>query len=270
MYPLKSSKKELEGAYARSIRKMKDAMGPRKYKKLQSIQRGTAAGSSSLKRHSSNGRLEPRRRRFHNQILKKQFRNRTSVDRRDPDLYIFGGLPASGKGIILRKKVPEKTTVIDNDYYKEQLAKKSKSPIKGYKLAHAQHLHEEAGVLVNRAIDKSIKQRRDVVYDGTMRNEEKAKRIIKKYKKAGYDVHYLATQKKPARAITHATNRFIESGRLVPPGFIKSQGNSISQNSWVAKKYADTHQIFDSNTRKTKLVSKSKYPMTKNFRDPKD
>ena len=266
-YPLQSSQRSLSSSATRNAIKLRRTLGVRRNEQLRKLM---LSNRSSLRENSSNGKLKPARQRFHNQIIQRQFRNRNSIDRKDPDLYVFGGLPASGKGTVLRKKVPEKTVVIDNDYYKEKLSRRTKSPIKGYKLAHAQVLHEEARVLVNRAIDKSIKQRRDVTYDGTMRNPQKARRIIAKYKKAGYDVHYLATQKKPAKAMSHATNRFLITGRFVPLKFIKNEGNQISKNSWNARKLADTHQIYDTNTMRSKLISKSKRSMGFNFRNPKN
>lgn len=266
-YPLISSPKSLNSSFNRGNRKIKKKLGKGKYEKLRKL---ILTKRSTLKENSVNGKLKPVRKKFHNKIINQQFRDRSTIDRKDPDLYVFGGLPASGKGTVLRKKVPEKTIVIDNDDYKAKLSKRNRSPIKGYKLAHSQTLHEESGVLVERAINKSIKQRRNVTYDGTMRNPKKARRIISKYKKAGYDVHYLGTQKKPTKALTHAANRFLIAGRLVPLGFIKSQGNQISKNSWKARKLADTHQIYDTNSRPAKLVSKSKAPITQNFRDPKN
>lgn len=266
IYPLISTKKQLNSSYRRGNRKIKKKLGVRKFKKLNRI---ATSGKSSFKRNSKNGRLTKTRRKLHNRIIKRQFKNKNSIDKKDPDLYVFGGLPASGKGTVLGKKVPEKTVVIDSDEYKSRLAHNTRTPIKGYRLAHAQVLHQEAGMMVERAIDKSIKEKRNVTYDGTMRNPKKAKRIIKKFKKAGYDVHYMGTQKKPSKAITHASNRFLVSGRYVPIGFIKNEGNSISRNSWKARSLADTHQVYDTNRRPAKLISKSKKGMKHNFRDPK-
>ena len=268
-YPITSKKRTLTSALSRGRGLIKKKLGKEKLTKLRNIERKHISGKTSLSRNTRNGRLKPSRKRLHNRIIKKQFRKKGSIDRKDPDLYIFGGLPASGKTTVLAKKVPEKTIVIDSDGYKGKLSKHSKSPMKGFKLAHAGLLHDEADLLVNRAVNKAIKQKRNVTYDATMKSLDKGKKLIQKFKKAGYDVHYLSTQKKPSTTLVHASKRFLKSGRYVSLDYIKTYGNQISKNSWKAKKYGDTYQVYDTNSiKKPKLVSKSKKSMKHNFRNP--
>jgi hypothetical protein len=177
-------------------------------------------------------------------------------------------LPSSGKTTALGKKVPERTIVIDSDSYKQKLAQRSRSPIKKYPLAHASYLHDESDILVKQAVERAIAEKRDVTYDATMKSYDKGKALIERFKKAGYDVHYLATQKSPAKTIIHAAKRFIAKGRYVPLEYIGEYGNQISKNSWKARKLGDTYEVYNTNTKKNKLIAKSRKDMSYNFRGP--
>ena len=269
-YPLISSREELKTATIKGNKYIKRKLGSQKYKQLKEVERRFATGDDSAKKFTRDGEvIKPTRKKLHDNIIRTQFRSKKSIDRKDPDLYLLGGLPASGKSTVLAKKIPEKTIVIDSDGYKKKLSRNSRSPVPGFPLIHAGLLHEEAEILVNRAEKKAIKEKRDVTYDATMKNYEKGKKIIRRFKKAGYDVHYLSTQKKPHQTIPHAAKRFISKGRYVPLGYIKESGNKISRNSWRIRKKADTFQIHDvTNFPKTKLIKKSKKDMSHNFRDP--
>lgn len=226
------------------------------------------AGKNSLKKQMIKGKLNPRTRKLHNSIIAMQFKNKNTLDKKDPDLYIFGGLPASRKTSVLSRKVPEKTIMIDSDVYKLQLAKRSKSKLKKYVLAHASYLHEEADLLIKRAIEKSIKEKRDVTFDATFKSYDKGGNLIKKFKEAGYDVHYLGTQKSPSKTLVHSAKRFIVQGRYVPLNYISDNGNAISSNSWKARKLGDSYVVYDTNTLKNRIIAKSRNNIDKNFRSP--
>lgn len=267
-YPYKSSKSAFNSAIYRGKNILLDNLGLKNLIRLRKMTFSSLAGNNSLKKRMKQGKLDPRTRKLHNEIIKRQFKDNNSIDKKDPDLYIFGGLPASRKTSLLSKKVPEKTIMIDSDAYKLRLAKRSKSPLKKYILAHASHLHEEADLLVKKAIEKSIKEHRDVTFDATFKSYDKGGNLIKKFREAGYDVHYLGTQKSPSKTLVHSAKRFIISGRYVPLEYIKEHGNKISENSWKARKLGDTYQIYDTNTLKSKIIAKSRANIRKNFRSP--
>jgi predicted ABC-type ATPase len=269
VYPYQSSKRTLKSAFSRGNRYINQRLTRKELAQLETIRKRAIAGYSTINSQMIGGRLKPTRRRFHKTVIQKQFKNKNTIDKQDPDLYIFGGLPASGKTTALAKKVPENTVVIDSDYYKQQLAKKTKSPMKKYPLAHAQYLHNEADLLVEAAVKKAIKEGRNVTYDATFKTYDKGAKVIERFKREGYDIHFLGTQKSPSKSISHAARRFIKSGRFVPLNYIRDYGNQISANSWKARKLGDTYQVYDTNTRKIKLITKSKKPMSHNFRDPK-
>ena len=267
-YPQKSSKKDLDSAYFDGTNFIENKLGKRRMQKIRIILDKFANDDTSLKKHTVNGKLTAKRNKLHKEIIRRQFKNKNTIDRKDPDLYIFGGLPASAKTTVLGSKVPEKTIVIDSDAYKKKLAHKTRSPLPKYPLAHAGLLHAESDLLIDEALKKAIREKRDVTFDGTMKTPKKSRKLIARFKRAGYDIHYMGTQKKPALALKHASRRFIKKGRLVPLGYIREHGNIISQNSWDARILGDSFQIWDTNTRNPKLVTKSKKGMKYNFRNP--
>ena len=269
-YPYKSTKNALNVATHRANKLIKKKLTKKQREKLTKIRKKVIKGDDSYKRYVKKGKVIPTRKKFHDEILKKLFSKKRIRKNKDPDLYIFGGVPASGKTTVLGTKVPEKAIIINSDDFKTALSKKSKSPIKGYKLAHAGLLHEESDILVERAIRRALKEKRDVIFDATLGNYKKARLIINRFKRRGYDIHFLATQKSPSRTIVHASKRFIAKGRFVPPEYIRTKGNQMSKNSWRARKLGDTYQVYDvNNFPKSRLVSKSRKRITHNFRNPK-
>jgi len=271
-YPLQSTDRQLRNAASRAdaylSNNLSNNLSNRDIKIIKDVERRMAKQEDTLHRFTAkSGMLYKRREAIHKKIISNQFKG-VPVDPNDPDLYIFAGLPASGKSSVLRKKVPERAVTIDSDEYKSILARRTKSPSNKFKLIHAALLHEESDLLFKRAIDTAIKKKENVILDMTFGNYGKGRNLIKRFREEGYDIHLLSTQKYPHITIGHAASRFIKNGRYVPPAYIAQKGNHISQNSWKAKILADTYQIYDTNTRKPLLVVKSRRGIKSDIRNP--
>jgi predicted ABC-type ATPase len=266
-YPELSSRRQLSTALRNGNKYIEKNISKKDFKLIKKIEKQAQKNLDSLNNCSTKkGKLRKQCESYHEKILREQFKD-IPKDPKDPDLYIMGGLPASGKTTVLRKFVPEKTVAIDNDFYKEKLAEKFKSPSKKFKLIHAGLLHNQGDILTTQAIDKAIKQKNNVTLDMTFGSLEKGKKLIDRFKKAGYDVHYLGTQKYPHITMDHMAKRFIKNGRYVPLSYVEGKGNQISTNSWKARKFADTYRIYDTND-KPKFVSKSRKNEKANIRNP--
>lgn len=187
-YPLLSSQSQIDQAITLARNKLNDTLSRNELITLNSIQSNFRKGNDTLKKYSTKKGLKKSRKRIHNKILKKSFKDNGTIDRRDPDLYIIGGVAGSGKTEVLRKRVPEKTVVIDNDDFKGELSKYDKSPLPKYPLAHAALLHREADVLVDRSVRRSLKESRDVTMDMTFANYDKGKKLIRRFKRRGYNL----------------------------------------------------------------------------------
>ena len=271
-YPLFSSPFQLRTSVRIANRKIRNNLSPMEFGQLNTIIKRANRGDTSLRRNSRGRVLIPKRQRFHNRIITNHFRDRSTIDRKDPDLYVLGGIAGSGKTEVLINKIPEKTINIDNDTFKKRLSKHTPSPIPRLPLAHAPLLHDEAKLLVERSIDKARRESRDVTLDKTFRTFEKGQRTIQKFKDEGYDIHFLGTQKQPHQTIENTATRFVKKGkegRYVPPEVIAQSGNQTSRNVLRARELVDSHQIHDTTVKGDPvLVFKSKRDLTHNFRDP--
>lgn len=273
-YPLRSSNRQLSDGLKLARNKLRSSLTKNQYSSLIGIQRDYRLGLTSHRKHTTKkGKVKPKRKAFHRKIIKKHFRDKSTIDKRDPDLYILGGVAGSGKSEVMKKRIPEKTVVIDSDHFKQELARKTKSPIRQYPLAHAPLLHDEADILVNQSINKSIKERRDVTIDMTFATYEKGRALVQRYKRAGYDVHLMATQKHPHESMVHVVSRFLKpgkGGRYVPPEVIKEKGNRINENVLRAREITDSHIVADTTIKgKPKIIYQSKGTIHQNYRDPK-
>lgn len=262
-YPLISSKKQIEEGIRQAREKLRNNLTKKELLQLKKIQDDFRKGKDTLHKYSKNGKLFVTRVKFHKKIIKKHFKDKSTIDKKDPDLYILGGVAGSGKTEVLAKKyIPEKTIVIDNDKFKEDLAKKDKSPLKKYVLSHAAKLHNEASLLFDKAKKKAREEKRDTTLDMTFASYDKGKKIIKNFKKSGYDIHLLGTQKYVHQTIPNIVARFLKKGRYVPPEVPALKGNQINKNVLKARKLTNTHRIMDTSIKgKPIIVSVSKKPI---------
>ena len=268
-YPLISTKKQLNNSLKKHNLIISKNLTKSEIAKITNIKHNFDNKITTFTKYYTDGKLNPERRKLHDKIIRKTFKDKSTIDKKDPDLYIVAGLPGSGKSTVLRSRIKENAVIIDSDEFKSQLANVDKSPIKRFPLAHASLLHDESDIIVTRSLNKAIKERRDVVYDKTFASYEGAQSTIERFKKAGYDVHLLSTQMYPHQAILSITNRFLVNGRFVSPSNIINKGEEISKNAIKLRNDTDSHLIYDTNDiKKPVLISKSKYNMEHNFRDP--
>lgn len=233
MYPIKNNKKNIEASIARaSIKIKKEFIGD--YNSFLSKRKFWGLRDSKTVYSKPDGNYKNNRQKLHKKIVNKIVHVKGTVDRKDPDVYFLGGMPASGKTQNLRKRVPEKAVVADADIAKERLSRVNPSGFSSYPLANAPFLHRESSDINREVIDKARREKRDLIIDSTARNPEKTAEQVQKFKAAGYDVHFLGTQKETPHAIRDAAGRFLATGRYVPLGYIGSQGNNINANVWQA------------------------------------
>jgi len=235
--PKHSTKKQIASALYRAKTKLKNTLTPNEYGFLQKQSELFNKGKDSYSFFKNN----PSRKKEYNTIVNSVVNKSGTIDRRDPDVYIFGGIPASGK-TSLRDRVKEKTVVIDSDYFKERLSDRYKSPHKKYPLIHSSLLHREADILVEKAIKKASAEKRDVIIDMTASNKEKIMMLAKHFKAKGYDVHFLGILAYPHESITKVVGRFLVKGRYVPPNYVAQKGNQT--NTSILELYRS--KVFDS------------------------
>jgi predicted ABC-type ATPase len=270
-YPLFSKEKNMLRTMNKNNSIMSNVLG-KDFRMASKIQKDALRGIDSYHKYSKDGVFNKSREQFHKTILNNQFKDKSSVDRKDPDLYVFGGVAASGKSTSFRQKVKEPVIIIDPDGYKKELSKKDPSPIKSKPLGHAGFLHEESSHIKDEAVFRALKEKRNTVLDITMANREKQMRVVERFKDQGYDVHFMGTQLKPVDSMDRARKRFIsgKDGRYVPMEAIYASGNTINKNVWLVarSKDVDSSLVVDSTPNPSRVVYR-RGSVKRNYRDPK-
>jgi len=219
---------------------------------LKKIDKKNDAEKDTQSRYKKKGKYTASRRKFHKKIIKGYLKQDTPT--KNPDLYMMGGVPGSGKSSAVRGYIREKAIIINNDDIKAKLAKRNRSPIKKYPLIHATLLHEEASDVEVEIINKARQQKKDVVLDRTMKSWVKNNELVNKFRKSGYKVHVYGSNLKPHISVKRVAKRFIEDGRFVPLGMIVSHGNQTNMNvvRMAQKPYIKSAVIVDTNGPKGK------------------
>ena len=192
---------------------------------------------------------------------------RSAIDKRDPDLYLTGGVAGSGKSYgaerlvaenegVSHKKLGQAVTVVNPDDFKSTLVsyenkhstnpnyRKTKNPLL---LANSSYFHRESAELADKQFDRAVRERRDIILDRTQRLPTGIKKQVKFAKKHGYDVHEIGVFVRPSVAVGRAVSRFLSTGRYIQASYItanhKMTHNSILKVS--KDKNVDTYAFLD-------------------------
>lgn len=130
-----------------------------------------------------------------------------------PICFLYGGGSGSGKSTVVRaiaepiiQATGLKFCKVDCDSIKEMLPEHDMFVQQNINSA-AYREHRESSDIANAAIDALIGAGKCFQYDGTMSDTSKYKEIIGKLKKAGYEVHIVATDIPVEEAIRRAAGR---------------------------------------------------------------
>lgn len=254
--PLKSSKKQIKRSLKKAKKKIVKNVSKRTLTALDKVLIEFKQGKDTKSIYTKGGKYTASRTKLHNKIIRKFMMMDTS--RTAPDLYIFGGVAASGKTSALQKRVNERAMIINNDSIKKELAKATPSPIKKFGLLHAAKLHRESGDIEDRLVAKAMKSKKDVILDRTLANYNKNLKTVKQFIGKGYKVTTLGTNLPPHIAILRATNRFIKKGRFVPLQVIASKGNQTNKNvlRMAKQPFNKRSLVVNTTTRKNKVMFK--------------
>jgi hypothetical protein len=269
MYPLKSKPLNIQKALFKGNKDIKKNFKG-DYNLFQKQRDIWSSRDSKTVYTNKQGKYSSQRQQLHNKIVNRTVNVKGTVDRKDPDVYFLGGMTASGKTSNLRQRVKEKVVVADPDAVKERLSRVNPSGFTAYPLAHANFLHRESSDVNRQVIERARQEKRDIVIDTTARNHERTKELAASFKRKGYDVHFLGTQKKTPQSIRDAGKRFLSNGRYVPLEFVAANGDSINAAVWNTahdKSVADSSLVVDTSDGKGDVVY-SRGSLTKNYRNP--
>ena len=154
----------------------------------------------------------------------KEVYNGNVKQERRADIVI--GLSAAGKSSVLVNPLSERysSRIIDSDMAKEELPEFDNG-------LGANAVHRESQVIISDVLGQATQNGDNIVWAIVGGND--AQSLISKIedlKSFGYSVHLHLNELSNNKALGRALNRFLETGRYIPPEVIKAYGDTPTQN----------------------------------------
>lgn len=169
-----------------------------------------------------------------------------------PTAVVMMGGGGSGKGTVLKAVLHEQGDFVhvDSDEFKKRLPEYQKAmnlgsvgtlPVTAKDAAWM--AHEESGVLAEKATAAAIAQNKNLILDGTGKNQDKMVATLRRMKAAGYHVHLIYAHAEKGDAVERAAGRADRSGRYVPLAVLEDAHSKIPQNFDPVSKFADRYDV---------------------------
>lgn len=212
--------------------------------------------------HTKDGKYLPERHNLHRQIVDKIVEQCGKPEPgQKPVAILMGGGSASGKSTMRESKIDPllkeqniKTGTVDADEIKKEIPE-FKSLIVTNPDDGARLVHEESSDVTKLAMEEIISQGRHFVYDGTAKNPEKYKKLVKMLKDAGYEVRLYGADVPLDEAKRRSDKRAEETGRKVPHDIIESSHKGFPKTFTEIKDMVDRYEIYDTQIKgNTRLI----------------
>lgn len=164
----------------------------------------------------------------------------------NPKALMTGGLPGAGKSSVLDARFKgwkSEYVHVDSDSIKLMLAKADGLKTLG---PNAAAYHEEADLILGRVFAMAIKEKKSILYDGTMRNSSRINNLMSEFKRAGYNTTAvyadLPLEKSMVRSIGRA---YGDTGRFVDPMMQTTHGTKNIDTFNMLKEKVDDWVHYD-------------------------
>ena len=160
---------------------------------------------------------------------------------KNKQVSIILGPAASGKSTIANR-IGQKTRsmIIDADEAKKVLPEYKDG-------VGANAVHKESQAIATALEDVAIRENYNIIIPTVGKDVNKISKLMNKYKKAGYEINLINMNVTPSNALKRMYDRFINTGRLIPPGYMKSIGNKPIMTYNKLKGKADGYAKIDNN-----------------------
>jgi predicted ABC-type ATPase len=204
-----------------------------------------------------NGRLlkpKPQRKALHDKIV-STFSDHVKPppSTQAPVAIVMMGGPASGKSSIASGIPKEHFVNCNSDDVKELIPEYQEAVKKSAKNA-ARMAHEESNYVMQQVRNQALKDRKNILMDGTGKEADKYLAFIQTLKKNGYHVHVMMPDLDKDEAKKRATARAEVTGRWVPEEIIDKAYDAIPQNFEPIARAGDDFSLYDANGRPPRLV----------------
>ena len=201
------------------------------------------------KTHHTNeaGEYHPERQKMHKEIHGKFLDHVPSVpDHKKPVAVVMMGGPAAGKGTLVNRILKNKKDFVNvnpddvKDHIPEYTASKKANAKDAARLAHF-----ESSNIAGDIFTQGVKQRKNILVDGTGKDPTKHEKTISKLKEHGYDVHLMMPDISKDTAKTRVQTRADIEGRSVPMDIVEHAHTVIPGNFERIAKMADSAHLYD-------------------------
>lgn len=177
--------------------------------------------------YKKDGKYTPERQKLHDAIVKKIVDSATKPPAGvKPVAILMGGGSASGKGtvrsgIIMPKAAADGMTpgICDSDDIKNEMPEYELFKQQDIESA-AYRVHDESSDICNEAIKACVKEGKNLLFDGTMKNYDKYSSIINMLHDNGYEVQIVGVDVPLEEAYKRSDSRAEHTGRTVPHSII--------------------------------------------------
>ncbi|MGG3730745.1 zeta toxin family protein [Bacillus wiedmannii] len=208
---------------------------------------------TTQERYVINGEYVIEREALHNEII-ESFLNKHSQQEKEPEAILLGGSSAAGKssiGELVSKgyRLKKKHMIwIDSDKVKEKIPEYQQLIETGdtelIKKA-AFLVHDESNDITIKLLKICIKRRISFMYDGTMKNVEKYKKLIQQLRQAEFSINAIIVDVPIKVALERSNIRFKLTGRLVPEYIIEESHMKVAITFCKIKDLIDCYTLYD-------------------------
>ncbi|MFS0783456.1 zeta toxin family protein [Bacillus sp. 1P06AnD] len=170
---------------------------------------------------------------------------------------LLGGGSGSGKSKVVVDVIgTDGFVVIDADEIKKVLPEYQKAVQAN--IPHASDIvHKESSEIAKRLFNEMVNRKECLIYDGTMKNREKYRKLIKLLSENGYIIQMIIVDADFKIALERADNRYEKEGRFVSEKIIMESNKAVAKSFLDLKDDVDQYLVFnnDSNTENPKLIA---------------
>jgi len=168
-----------------------------------------------------------------------------------PVCILLGGGTASGKSTIRNayiepdlKENDIKVATVDSDEIKKDIPEYEYFKKQDTESA-AFRVHQESADITSEALNALMKNKKNFIYDGTMKSLSKYGKIIDSLKNSGYEIRIVAADVPVSIAIERSNRRADRTGRKVPEGILRSSHGGCAYTFPKIAEKADSFKLYD-------------------------
>lgn len=228
---------------------------------------------STKEQYYIDGRYTDCRKKLQEDII-NNFLGNVSIKNEQPTAILLGGGSASGKSTLsnfwieLYKTIQNPLVQVDCDEIKAFIPEYDDIKVFNPSIA-AVIVHDESSDIADDLIMKCIEQKKNFLYDGTMKNLEKYKRLVGDLKKNSYHIIMTVVDAPIEIAKERARVRALETKREVPEEVIEVSHREVPKTFRIIKDMVDEYTLYDtSGIKPIEIVEKVKGSGAKIY-DPK-